>query len=59
LRKALGNSVPASERETAEAAEAWRPWRGYAAMYLWSSLAALESEKATKKKEGRHGTRAN
>lgn len=36
LRKALGNGSPASEREVAAAAEAWRPWRGYAAMYLWS-----------------------
>jgi AraC family transcriptional regulator of adaptative response / DNA-3-methyladenine glycosylase II len=36
LRKALGNGAPASEREVVRAAEAWRPWRGYAAMYLWS-----------------------
>ena len=38
LRKALGNGVPAPELEVAAAAEAWRPWRGYAAMYLWASL---------------------
>jgi AraC family transcriptional regulator of adaptative response / DNA-3-methyladenine glycosylase II len=36
LRKALGNGAPAHERDVAAAAEAWRPWRGYAAMYLWS-----------------------
>lgn len=36
LRKALGNGSPASEKEVAAAAAAWRPWRGYAAMYLWS-----------------------
>lgn len=36
LRKALGHGSPASERDVAAAAEAWRPWRGYAAMYLWS-----------------------
>ena len=36
LRKALGNGTPASQKTVAEAAEAWRPWRGYAAMYLWS-----------------------
>ena len=36
LRKALGNGTPARERDVAAAAEAWRPWRGYAAMYLWS-----------------------
>ncbi|HEX6324852.1 MAG TPA: AlkA N-terminal domain-containing protein [Vicinamibacterales bacterium] len=36
LRKALGEGTPVSAREAAEAAEVWRPWRGYAAMYLWS-----------------------
>ena len=36
LRKALGDGAPAHERDIAAAAEAWRPWRGYAAMYLWS-----------------------
>ena len=36
LRKAMGNGTPAAERDVAAAAEAWRPWRGYAAMYLWS-----------------------
>jgi len=36
LRKALGNGLPAPEKDVAAAAEAWRPWRGYAAMYLWS-----------------------
>ena len=36
LRKAMGNGAPAAERDVAAAAEAWRPWRGYAAMYLWS-----------------------
>ena len=36
LRKALGNGAPTSEEEAKAASEAWRPWRGYAAMYLWS-----------------------
>ncbi|MDQ3170589.1 MAG: helix-turn-helix domain-containing protein [Acidobacteriota bacterium] len=36
LRKAMGHGAPAAERDVAAAAEAWRPWRGYAAMYLWS-----------------------
>ncbi len=27
-----------------DAASAWRPWRAYAAMYLWESLAALSCE---------------
>lgn len=38
LRKAIGKGAPAPEREVAAMSEAWRPWRGYAAMYLWSSL---------------------
>jgi 3-methyladenine DNA glycosylase/8-oxoguanine DNA glycosylase len=36
IRKALGID---SERGILERAEAWRPWRGYAAMHLWRSLA--------------------
>ena len=35
LRKAR----EASAREVLELAEAWRPWRAYAAMHLWNSLA--------------------
>jgi AraC family transcriptional regulator of adaptative response / DNA-3-methyladenine glycosylase II len=35
LLKAAGLS---SERRLAEIAEAWRPWRSYAAMYLWETL---------------------
>jgi AraC family transcriptional regulator of adaptative response / DNA-3-methyladenine glycosylase II len=33
LRKALGGQPP---REVLELAEAWRPWRAYAAMHLWN-----------------------
>jgi AraC family transcriptional regulator of adaptative response / DNA-3-methyladenine glycosylase II len=33
LRKALGGRSP---REILELAEAWRPWRAYAAMHLWN-----------------------
>ncbi|MEE9607004.1 MAG: AlkA N-terminal domain-containing protein [Myxococcota bacterium] len=38
LRRALarGGDLP-DERQLAQLAEAWRPWRGYAAMYLWTS----------------------
>ncbi len=35
LLKATGEKSPESLRERAEA---WRPWRAYAAMYLWESL---------------------
>jgi len=41
LRKALGLALggpPVSECALAARAEAWRPWRGYAAMLLWRSL---------------------
>lgn len=36
LRKALGDRPP---REVLELAEAWRPWRSYAAMHLWNPSA--------------------
>ncbi|MDR1935720.1 MAG: helix-turn-helix domain-containing protein [Candidatus Accumulibacter sp.] len=35
IRKALAPSTP---KEILELAEAWRPWRGYAAINLWNSL---------------------
>ena len=39
LLKAVGLT---SERRLAEMAEAWRPWRAYAAMYLWQTLRKKE-----------------
>lgn len=36
LRRALGNGTPASPSELRQQAEAWRPWRAYAAMSLWT-----------------------
>jgi AraC family transcriptional regulator of adaptative response / DNA-3-methyladenine glycosylase II len=45
LRQALGNGAgPISARQLEETAEAWRPWRAYAAMHLWSSLHHAEEE---------------
>jgi AraC family transcriptional regulator of adaptative response / DNA-3-methyladenine glycosylase II len=39
LRKALShNGTPISLQELEGRAESWRPWRAYAAMYLWDSL---------------------
>lgn len=36
LRQRLGTkAAPIAERELARRAEAWRPWRGYAALWLW------------------------
>lgn len=40
LRKALGDNGPMREAELLRLAEAWRPWRAYAAVYLWSALSA-------------------
>ncbi|MEO6445684.1 MAG: AlkA N-terminal domain-containing protein [Gemmatimonadaceae bacterium] len=44
LRKAAGN-ITASQ--LASRSEAWRPWRAYAAMYLWRSLSASPATGAT------------
>jgi AraC family transcriptional regulator of adaptative response / DNA-3-methyladenine glycosylase II len=35
LRRALGD---VTAREAVARAEAWRPWRAYAALHLWTSL---------------------
>ena len=41
IRRALGGSgPPLPARRVGELAEAWRPWRAYAAMHLWVSGAA-------------------
>ena len=37
LRRALGG---VDAREALRRAEAWRPWRAYAAMHLWTTTAA-------------------
>ena len=39
LRQVLGApSAPMSARALAKRASAWRPWRGYAAVHLWTTL---------------------
>ncbi len=38
LQKAIVAGSRASARQLRERAEAWRPWRAYAALLLWSSL---------------------
>jgi AraC family transcriptional regulator of adaptative response / DNA-3-methyladenine glycosylase II len=40
LRSVAGDGVPLAERALAELADAWRPWRGYAAIHLWTESAA-------------------
>jgi AraC family transcriptional regulator of adaptative response / DNA-3-methyladenine glycosylase II len=38
LRRALGNHRPVSAARLARIAEAWRPWRAYAAIHLWTAV---------------------
>ena len=38
IRKIKGTAV--TEKQLEKQAEAWRPWRAYAAIYLWKSLAS-------------------
>jgi AraC family transcriptional regulator of adaptative response / DNA-3-methyladenine glycosylase II len=45
LMKALGAATP---RAAVEAAEAWRPWRAYAAIHLWRTLAPPVSEERSR-----------
>ena len=40
LRRALG---VATERAAIAASEAWRPWRGYAALHLWAAASAARA----------------
>jgi len=45
LRKALShNGTPISLQELEARSESWRPWRAYAAMYLWDSFVGDDSE---------------
>ena len=37
LRRAAGNGRPLTAKELEARAEAWRPWRAYAAVHLWRS----------------------
>lgn len=42
LRRGLGKGeVPASSEQILTSAEAWRPWRSYAAMHLWAATTAF------------------
>ncbi len=43
LLKAFGEEKPIREAALLRMAEAWRPWRAYAAVYLWSSLVPKKS----------------
>lgn len=46
LRRPLGlDGIPVSSAEILRIAEGWRPWRAYAAMYLWVADAARPSQR--------------
>jgi AraC family transcriptional regulator of adaptative response / DNA-3-methyladenine glycosylase II len=49
LRKRLGHDGrPLSERELAARSEAWRPWRAYAALHLWTTAAPASRGRRTR-----------
>jgi 3-methyladenine DNA glycosylase/8-oxoguanine DNA glycosylase len=55
LRKALShNGTPVSAQELESLSERWRPWRAYAAMYLWDSFFD-EGAVAATRRQGRRG----
>jgi AraC family transcriptional regulator of adaptative response / DNA-3-methyladenine glycosylase II len=57
LRKALSHTdTPVSVQELESRAERWRPWRAYAAMYLWDSLMESESVNSAEWRSGRGST---
>ena len=50
LRQALGNGSGAvSAAALAQAAEAWRPWRAYAAVHLWAGMTRRRDPKRTRR----------
>ena len=49
LRRALGDQGgPMSASALAKLSEEWRPWRAYAAMYLWTNVSAKRSRSRPK-----------
>jgi 3-methyladenine DNA glycosylase/8-oxoguanine DNA glycosylase len=45
LRKAISqNGSPVSLSEIESHSDSWRPWRAYAAMHLWDSFVADETD---------------
>jgi AraC family transcriptional regulator of adaptative response / DNA-3-methyladenine glycosylase II len=57
LRRALGTGLGvASHGDLAAAAESWRPWRAYAAVYLWSKDGKKAGKRAEALRRTRRGT---
>jgi AraC family transcriptional regulator of adaptative response / DNA-3-methyladenine glycosylase II len=47
LRQMAGNGVALARARLRERANAWRPWRAYAAMYLWREAAEKSTRRLT------------
>ena len=58
---AAATAIGLTRRALSDLAERWRPWRAYAAMHLWQSLAdrARDDERtpAAARRRGRKGAR--
>jgi AraC family transcriptional regulator of adaptative response / DNA-3-methyladenine glycosylase II len=52
LLRSPANGGARTPRELLARAEAWRPWRGYAAIVLWSAYGARERSRASEPAEG-------
>jgi AraC family transcriptional regulator of adaptative response / DNA-3-methyladenine glycosylase II len=53
LRRVAGEGRALTPRALAERAEAWRPWRGYAAVHLWETAASRRlSPRPSRREEG-------
>ena len=50
-RAAAAGSRPLSTRGLAEAAERWRPWRGYAAVHLWAAAALARGSRVARRSD--------
>jgi AraC family transcriptional regulator of adaptative response / DNA-3-methyladenine glycosylase II len=48
LRQMAGDGVALTRARLQERADAWRPWRAYAAMYLWREAAERSTRGATR-----------
>ena len=44
LRKQAGDGITLSEKTLQQRAEAWRPWRAYAARHLWHAASSSNKE---------------
>ncbi|WP_049622759.1 DNA-3-methyladenine glycosylase 2 family protein [Frateuria defendens] len=58
LRRAAGQGTALSTRALAALAEAWRPWRAYAVMHLWRSVAAAPRPEPKQSKAAQSAARS-